>query len=209
MTRIHSAHDRFAYALVPKSRAALAPALSLGTHESWGPPSVQSPFARPLRRSVLPGRLRGRYPSVVARTGSCARPPSSVRLGSPRRQVFAGCCRPLLEDGPSRHYSCTPCVGAWTHTPPPPSGALAHFFPVGIGLAPRETRSADGNVPAMQLPQGAVFRGCSHSLRFRLLRSLGPQVAPTADGSTSARAAGPFTPRIPRAVTRPWCGIAT
>jgi len=32
----------------------------------------------------------------------------------------------------------------------------------------------------MQLPQGAVFRGGSHSLRFRLLRSLDPQIAPTA-----------------------------
>jgi len=32
----------------------------------------------------------------------------------------------------------------------------------------------------LQLPQGGVFRGCSHSLMFRLLHLLGPQVAPTA-----------------------------
>src|SRR5512132_3195628 len=88
-------------------------------------------------------------------------------------------------------------------------GALAHFFPEGIGLAPVETRLADGIIPAMQLPQGAVFRGCSHSLRFRLLHSLGPQVAPTAAGSVSLRAAGPYTPRIPRAVTCLGCGIAS
>ena len=49
----------------------------------------------------------------------------------------------------------------------------------------------------------------SHSLHFRLRHSLGPQVAPTADTFTSIRAAGPYTPRIPRTVTRSGCGIAT
>ncbi len=48
---------------------------------------------------------------------------------------------------------------------------------------------------------GRGFRGCSHSFIFRLPRSLGPQVAPTA-ASPRCRAAGPFTPRIARAVTR-------
>ena len=54
-------------------------------------------------------------------------------------------------------------------------------------------------VPAMQRQQGAVFRGCSHSFIFRLLRSLGPQIASTA--ASSCWAAGPFTPRIARVVT--------
>jgi hypothetical protein len=52
------------------------------TRLSW-PPSAQSPFARngcyPCR-SDLEGRLEGRYPLVVAHTGSCARPPPSPRL---------------------------------------------------------------------------------------------------------------------------------
>ena len=60
-------------------------------------------------------------------------------------------------------------------------------------------RSAREIVPAMQRQQGAVFRGCSHSFIFRLLRSLGPQIASTA--ASSCWAAGPFTPRIARVVT--------
>ena len=45
------------------------------------------------------------------------------------------------------------------------------------------------------------FRGCSHSLMFRLPHLLGPQVAPTADSSEVFWAAGPFTPRHERVVT--------
>ncbi len=37
------------------------------------------------------------------------------------------------------------------------------------------------NTPTMQLQQGKYSRGCSHSLMFRLPRSLAPQVAPTAE----------------------------
>ena len=102
-------------------------------------------------------------------------------------------------DGPSRHYLCNPCVGAWTHTPPRLSSALAHSFLESTGLTPRKMRSAREIVPAMQRQQGAVFRGCSHSFIFRLLRSLGPQIASTA--ASSCWAAGPFTPRIARVVT--------
>jgi len=35
--------------------------------------------------------------------------------------------------------------------------------------------------PTMQLQQGTNSRGCSHSVMFRLPRSLDPQVAPTAE----------------------------
>ena len=102
--------------------------------------------------------------------------PSFVLL---MKEVFAGCYRPLLVTGPSRHYLCNPCVGAWTHTPPCSSGAHTHFFPEDSGLTSRETRSAHEKIPAMQLQQGAVFRGCNHSFIFRLPHSLGLQVAPT------------------------------
>ena len=60
----------------------------------------------------------------------------------------------------------------------------------------------------MQLLQGTLFRGCSHSVMFRLPCSLGPQVAPTAEAH-SLRAAGPFTPRNEHVVTHMSCGIAT
>ncbi len=95
------------------------------------------------------------------------------------KEVFAGCYRPLLVTGPSRHYLCNPCVGAWTHTPPCSSGAHTHFFPEDSGLTSRKTRSAHEKIPAMPLQQGAVFRGCNHSFIFRLPHSLGLQVAPT------------------------------
>ena len=119
-------------------------------------------------------------------------PPPSYQL---LRRVFAGCHQSLLEAGPSRHYPCNPCVGAWTPTPQCPSGALARFFPEDNGLTSDVTRSAHQHIPIMQLQPGIEFRGCSHSVMFRLPRSLDPQVAPTAV-LTRNWAAGPFTPRI-------------
>ena len=103
--------------------------------------------------------------------------PASVSL---LRYVFAGCCEPLLEDGPSRHYLCNPYVGAWTRTPQCSPGALARFFPGDNGLTSDVTGLAHQTTPIMQLQQGILFRGCSHSVMFRLPRSLDPQIAPTA-----------------------------
>src|SRR3954467_4613695 len=92
------------------------------------------------------------------------------------RGVFAGCRESLLDHGPSRHYLCHLCGGAWTHTPPCSSGAFTHSFPNDSGLTSRETRSAHGKIPTKRLPQGAQLRGCSHSLMFRLLHLLDLQV---------------------------------
>lgn len=143
-------------------------------------------------RAPLPGLgvTRTRATFIVTSVG--VTPPSSlIRTHAPilqplasfeflMKRVFAGCCRPLLVIEPSRHYPCNPCIGAWTHTPPSSSSACALFFLGDTGLASQETRLADGNSPAMQLLQGTLFRGCSHSLRFRLLRLLDLQGAPTA-----------------------------
>ena len=126
-------------------------------------------------------RLRGRYPSFIAPMSPCARPKPSSRLGFRLvRAVFAGCCQPLLGDGPSRRYLCDPCVGARTHTPPRSSAANVRCFTKDAGLTPRETGSTRGFTPTQQLRWGAVYRGCSHSITFGLLRSLDLQVAPTA-----------------------------
>jgi hypothetical protein len=157
-------------------------------------------------RSDLTGRLGGHYPSVIAPTDPCARPKPSARLGSLLvRAVFAGCCQPLLGDGPSRRYLCDPCAGARTHTPPRSSAALVRSLTEDTGLTPRETGSTRGFTPTQQLRWGAVDRGCSHSITFGLRRSLDPQVAPTAAlwaQHTRRRAAGPFTPRRTRPVTQ-------
>ena len=108
----------------------------------------------------------------------------TVSLPTPRsslvRWVFAGCSQSLLGNGPSRHYLCNPCIGAWTHTPLCLPSALARFFPGNIGLTPWGTRLAHKIIPAMRLPQGGVSRSCSHSFTFRLLCLLGLQVTPTA-----------------------------
>ena len=125
------------------------------------PPCAESPFAHSrcylLWRAVL--RHVGRhYPPFFALTGSWARPPPSHFLPlSPGQWVFAGYRKPLLGDGPSRRYLRIPCIGAWTPTPPRPSGVSACFFPKSIGLTSRFTSSAREIIPAMQLQQGSVL----------------------------------------------------
>ena len=178
----------------------------------WCPPNAESPFAS-LRCYLAEGDiccyLNRHCPVLFAHTGSWARPKSSFRLQlSLLRKVFADCCQSLLEDGPSRRYLRIPCIGAWTPTPPRPSGAYACFFPECIGLTSRFTSSAREKFPCNATSTGERFRGCSHSVMFRLPCLLGPPVAPTAV-SLAHRAAGPFTPRNGRVVPYTNCGIAT
>jgi hypothetical protein len=128
------------------------------------PPSAQSPFAhnrRYLLRHGVTHHIRGHYPSFIAHPHSCARPKPSRRLQlSLIRRVFAGCCQSLLGDGPSRHYPCNPCVGAWTPTPQCPPGAFARFFLEGTGLTSDVTRSAHQTYPCNATSTGNLFRGC-------------------------------------------------
>jgi hypothetical protein len=110
------------------------------------PPSAQGTFAHNRCYLLCCGvlhHIRGSYPSFFAHTGPCARPGSSCCLRlSLLQQVFAGCRQSLLESGPSRHYLCNPCVGAWTPTPQCPSGAFARFFPEDSDLTSDVTGSA-------------------------------------------------------------------
>jgi len=116
-----------------------------------GPPGAQSPFARNrcylLRCGVL-HHIREHYPSFIAHTGSCTRPKPSRRLRlSLIRRVFAGCRQSLLGVGPSRHYLCNPCMGAWTPTPQCPPGALARFFPRRQRPYPRRHKFGTPKLP--------------------------------------------------------------
>ena len=130
-----SLHRSFATTQAPQN-----PAQSLAACPPSWPPSAQSPFAqhgRYPRRGGLASRLEGRYPLVVAHTGSCARPSPSQRLRFVLgRWVFAGCHQSLLGDGPSRHYLCDPCAGARTPTPPRSPVARVRFFTEDAGLTP-------------------------------------------------------------------------
>jgi len=92
--RIHPAPRWFAQQLVPASWFGVPPAPCPGAHQ--GPPSAQSRFAsgRCYRREKgMVCLLEGRYPFVVARTGSCARPVALLPASASPRSV--GLCRLL------------------------------------------------------------------------------------------------------------------
>jgi len=126
-------------------------------------------------------------------------PPTSIQL---LRRVFAGCRQSLLGDGPSRHYLCNPCMGAWTPTPWRSHGAFTRFFPSDIGLTLHLTRLAHQNYPCNATSTGGSF---SRLQSFRYVQA--PMLA-RPPGCTHRKAfrlwaAGPFTPRIARLVTCP------
>ncbi len=181
------------------------------TQLSW-PPSAQSPFARDgryPRRGGLASHLEGRYPLVVARTGSCARPSPSPRLGSRLvRAVFAGCRQSLLRDGPSRHYLCDPCVGARTPTPPRSPTAYVRFFRQGHRPHPRGDGFGARNYPHTATSVGNPI---SRLQSFDHLRA--PTLArPPGCSHRSAQGAG--RPGLshhasPGRLPKPGCGVAT
>lgn len=90
--------------------------------------SFQSPFLATVFITLR--YIRGRYPSFIATTGSCARPsPSHWLQLSLFRWVFAGCHQSLLGIGPSRRYLCEPFPACLDPYPGGSYGALARFFP--------------------------------------------------------------------------------
>ena len=173
---------------------------------------AESPFApsrRYLSGSSVHRYLGQHYLTLVAPTGSCARPTSSVTLcfrSWPQSwQVVVSPCW----KGRSRLYLCNPCVGAWIPAPQCSPSARARFFPGDNGLTLRRRGSAHQTLPAKQLHQGGDFRGCNHLLMFRLPRSLGPQVAPTAEAQCLQGGQAVYTTPHPGWLPAPGCGIAT
>ena len=103
------------------------------------------------------------------------------------RWVFAGCHQSLLGNGPSRHYLRNPCIGARTLTPQRPFGAPARFFPKDFSLTLVARDSTRQLSVVMQLQQRGKFRGCSHSITFKLPYLLDPLVAPTTEHISSGQ----------------------
>lgn len=144
-------------------------------------------------RLALMAQVCGSYPAFIAPTGSCARPLSSCRLRlSLFLQVFAGCVESLLHNGLSRRYLRDPCQFVWIPTPSRFCGAsFVRFFPQDIGLASEMTGLAR-EIPRNAVSRGSRFRGCNHSLMFRLTGSLGSLSAPTFN--LTSKASEPYTP---------------
>jgi len=128
--------------------------------------------------------------------------------------VSADCCEPLLHSGRSRRYLCSPYVGAWSSTPPRPPGAHARFYPGDIGLTSWVTRSAHGTILRCNFHRESS-RGCRHSLRlktqkrFRLPRSLDPQIAPTDEALSLHGSRAVYTTQPPGWLPAPGRGIAS
>lgn len=167
---IHPLLYEFATRIVMKIRLPSLPGAVSGNGSFSLAPRAESPFARNkcylLRHDVL-HHVRRHYPSFIAHTGSCARPkPSCLLQPQLGQQVFAGCRKPLLGNGPSRHYICNPYMVARTLTPRRLSGAFTRFFPKNIGLTLDLRRSARRFIPTLQLQWGthlgaAVIPLCS------------------------------------------------
>src|SRR6516165_1271939 len=138
-----------------KPSSALVPVLSSRPpRQPRRPPSALSPFAQLgcyLRWGDVVRLLVGRYPSLVARTGSCATPvelslPSAFSL-VPR--VLAGCTQSLLLTAASRRYLRKSVLGCWIPFPRRYTVCLRLFLPryrrpspkgewVGFPRLPRE-----------------------------------------------------------------------
>ena len=123
------------------------PALRPATALPMRPPSVQSPFARYrwcLHRGVVFQLLRGRCPSIIATTDSCASPlwfssPSALASFEESLPVATSPGYPRdLPDVISANLSSV----AWSLATAVPPGALACFFPDVIGLPQQRCGSA-------------------------------------------------------------------
>ena len=129
----------------------------------------------------------------------------TISLPAPRltlvRGVFPVCRQSLLGDGPSRHYLRDPRVGARTFTPPRSRLHMSAPSP-GTPVSPHGRRvrrarlSPHGNVGGEPNLEAAVIRSPSGSYACSAPRLLPPRQ------HGCCRAAGPFTPRTARPVTR-------
>lgn len=86
------------------------------------------------------------------------------------RNVFAGCCQPLLRKGSSQRYLCRPSLRAGTPTPAAPKVLYSRFFPWDIGLPRANNGSALGFSPSLLLRMASDFGAAVIPLRS------GPQV---------------------------------
>jgi hypothetical protein len=146
--------------------------------------------------SVLPplGRcachlLRGRYPSVIAPTGSCATPVGSLLLRhlasfeESWQVVRSPCCPRELPDVISENLSLdagspTPAVH---HVLSPVSSTVSSAFPT------RKVGRLSASVLRITTSRRPLFRGCRYFVMFRPPSLLAPQIVPTAADTTAGQ----------------------
>jgi hypothetical protein len=187
LVRIRPFLSWFAHSLVSRPASALRRFYQAGHPTDEETAKCPEPLCPTL---VLPplGRrnfhlLRGRYPSVLALTGSCATPlglshPSAFRLV---RRVFAGCTQPLLPTGSFPTLSLK--IFPWMLDPVPRRSHRV-LLPVSSPVSSAFPQRRWGRLPALiresRLLAGPCFRGCRYFLMFRPPSLLTPQIVPTA-----------------------------
>jgi hypothetical protein len=159
----------------------------------WGitPPRVVFPQPRP----ALPGPRR--YSGLMRQTSPLSRP---THYGLVHESVQVAACPCWEEALPDVISSiCVEVLG------PVPRRASTVRLPVSSRRASaspyvQEVRRAE--TPAMiATAMTNQFRGCSHSLMFRLPHLLDPQVAPTVEAQSLLGSRAVYTPRNERMVT--------
>jgi hypothetical protein len=125
--------------------------------------------------------------------------------------IPSGLCRLYRVPAASRSFPTLSLRSLYRRLGPYPATlgrCFSPFLPARLRPRLRVNRLGSRNNPATQFYAGGLFRGCNHSLMFRLRYSLGPQSAPT----FRVHALPPLG-RIHRAVFAPFpvanSGIAT
>jgi hypothetical protein len=129
--------------------------------------------------------VRGHYPSFITHTGSCARAKPSHRL---RFNYYDGSLQVAAR--PCWEMALPDIISAiLAEVPGPlPRSVLPVHMPASSRKATASPQASQVRhtkiLPVMHLQQGSAFRGCSHSIMFKLPRSLDPQIAPTAEAQS-------------------------
>src|ERR1019366_8776175 len=141
-----------------------------------------------MHREVVFRLLRGRCPSVIATTDSCASP---FWFSSPSALAWFEESLPVATSpGYQRHLpdviSANPSSDVWSHATAVPSGALACFFPMSSAF-PNRGMGRLPALPANTIFPRSIFRRCRHFLMFRPPSLLISQIAPTAAHTASGQ----------------------
>ena len=116
--------------------------------------------------------------------------------------VFAGCCKPLLGVGPSRHYLRNPCMVAWAPYPVASLRCICPFLPGEHRPHLSGQRFGSLNSPCNATSTGPLFSGLQPFLYVQAPMLARPPGCTYRCNRLDYMAARPFTPRIEHVVTQ-------